>query len=1685
MLKRFLPILLFLVAVATVAAQIPETIAPLRQSVQPRSPLACGGTANAGVTTRTLGFGAKSNEKHYLCLGDTLYVSGAGQVFEDPVAATPPGIGYLFYNCQPTVSGQRWSDVKLDPCLTRLSFNGFNGSPYVARGNTAGRDTFANTGTLQTGFNAGKPVKFYFAPITVYNFFGQGTNGVADFESDTACVNVNVDNGAGGPLRDTFSVVYLNAVKISNLIYATSGNGGTFTVGGGLPEYDGTSNYTFTIALASNPSVNVGTITSGPATNGSTVSFTVPSNGSYIITARDGKSCDGAVLANFPVVTIQISDETVNQNDTACVRISAKNFTNIFSWQCSYRYDPAVLEFVGVKNTSNMPAFNISNFAVTQSSGYITFSWNMPSGGLTKPDNTTLFEMCFKAIGTNGKSSTVCMTEIDSLRPLEIANASGTVLGVNKACGTVRIGSAMNILLSNEIVSQGDTACVNVSAKNFANILSMEGNFQYNPAALQFIGIKGINLPGLSDVDGTNYHVGSATDPRVPLGVITFSWFTNTGVTRRDSETLFQLCFKAVGPRGTVWPVRFTDTLGPIDIYNSSNIRMGVTVTNGSITISNTNFTVRVSADSVRCNGSSTGRFKIVPTGSGSPWTYSWQSASNPGQNGTGTIAAGDSALVGSLPVGKYYITTTNATGGDLKKDSVTIFQPNPLFINPPTFRNPTCANDTDGSLTLSSYGGGVSPYAFKWSTGATTTSISGLAGGAYTCVITDTYGCKDSVRASIGVNDMTIATKNVTGATCKGVDNGSIVISGVTGGTPSNGNYTFRWSNGRTNVGTSSTIANLAPGNYTVSITDLNQCMKKDSFTVSAQRTINSVATIGNISCAGQTNGFIQVVASALGAEAQPYTFTWWGNPGTPTNTSATTFLRGLTAGNYPLSIRDRDGCSLDTAFVITQPDTIKVTSVIQNESCRATNDGQISLTITGGRALPGNRYSIQWSRGRAADTTTVLSRLNAGNYSVTITDSTSCTVVKTFTITKPQPPIIDSISVRDATCASKSDGAARVYARAPVGARLDSFRWSNTGFRDSINNVLPGIYTVTVTTNEGCTATLSDTINTPAPLAIDTARSKNTSPDCPKNATGTIILVMKGGTAPYVYNWSGGPTTSNAVFASLLAGTYSFTISDANQCAPLIHSVTLSDPPRIDVAFGSLEAVTCNGKCTPGDGKATAVASGGTANTGKYTFIWSSGETSNNSNTSNAVALCGAWQKVTVTDGNCAVIDSVEIPQPAPFSFFTPIINQPSCHGDRDGSAEIRVQGGSPPYSYFWSNGSNRSSIVNVVTGTYSVLITDSKLCPYNYTVNITEPAVVKLDTIAGQTHNVTCNGLADGQIKVKRTGGNGGPTNFVWSPSVSQTDSASRLKAGAYTIVASDLKGCADSIEFNLTQPDPIYYYMLPPSQPRCNGELTTLRVDTAFGGTYLHPFSVSVDNGPQYPIGYFIPVFAGPHQISIIEQITGCTLDTSVTITEPPSLLIQFDSLTKPNETAKILVGLGDSVRMLSDPRFFSRSRIVSALPIDSVSWTPKTYLHFANGDSLRPYVRPLDDVTYKLTIFDVNGCTTSEYILVELDRNRNVFIPNIFSPNGDDKNDYFGIATGAGVKKINFIRVFDRWGELLFTKENILAGADPNANGWDGTFRGRTVDSGVYVYLVDVEFEDGQKLLYRGDVTVVK
>jgi gliding motility-associated-like protein len=267
------------------------------------------------------------------------------------------------------------------------------------------------------------------------------------------------------------------------------------------------------------------------------------------------------------------------------------------------------------------------------------------------------------------------------------------------------------------------------------------------------------------------------------------------------------------------------------------------------------------------------------------------------------------------------------------------------------------------------------------------------------------------------------------------------------------------------------------------------------------------------------------------------------------------------------------------------------------------------------------------------------------------------------------------------------------------------------------------------------------------------------------------------------------------------------------------------------------------------------------------------------------------------------------------------------------------------------------------------------------------------------------------------------------------------------------------------YNLQQPLPIFAIIPEPELPLCFGEQTLVTVDTAFGGNG-GPFYFTIDNGVETPLGGSVLVYAGEHLITVIEDGSECTLDSIITVVEPPQIVVDLGP--------DIVIELGDSARL--EP-----VDIISALPLDSVAWDPLTYLSFAN-DPLRPWCRPIESLTYTLTVFDINGCVGFDEIYVDVDKNRNVFIPNIFSPNGDGANDEFFVNLGPGAVKANYMRVFDRWGELLYEKTDILPG---ELQGWDGYFRGKVVDSGVLVYIIEVTFEDNITLLYRGDLTVVK
>lgn len=905
------------------------------------------------------------------------------------------------------------------------------------------------------------------------------------------------------------------------------------------------------------------------------------------------------------------------------------------------------------------------------------------------------------------------------------------------------------------------------------------------------------------------------------------------------------------------------------------------------------------------------------------------------------------------------------------------------------------------------------------------------------------------------------IAT-SVVQPTCNGLTDGSIQIATLGGNAP----YQYNWvkvgnpainGNGTINsLGGSATINGLSVGIYTITVTDSSNPIETQTLTIQVQEpgVIAPVFDIKEPTCFDSNDGYIDITLTNGGTA--PYNYSWSTGLNGPTATS----LSSLGNGTYKVTITDDNNCTASFTQVLNKTQLLISILDQQNIGCGGGTLGSITLGVTGGSSP----YDYTWNDVNLIDSTAT--NLTTGNYSVTVTDAEGCSntlstdiiFVSGITITG-----FDSISVK---CGEDQNGQLEVSLNIPPGSSVASYTWSGpspTTSTQLISGLKPGTYYITVTDNNGCAAIDSATLWAPAP--ITQLAELKIKPSCPGSKNGSVGVQIAGGTPPYNYIWSTNPgvKTSLAVIGAIGAGSYTVTISDANDCGPLVSTILLEDPPKIQVQFTNITAPSCFSGSCDGSAFADVLYSDGTP--GLFNFKWESGETFNNVNASIALQLCAGWQSITITDGNCGIIDSVFIPANQQISVSAINITNTSCNGGSDGSITVDVTGGSPGYSYQWSNGGSITSTLNgLPKGDYLVTVTDNNGCTGTsvpFTINEPPAMIAQIDP--NGTNGVTCAGDTDGSVQVFFTGGNPGAATYTWSPNVSTTESATDLGPGNYYITITDSKGCTDSVSYNIFSPPPINAVIPAVLEPECFGFQTSVTVSSASGGSGPD-YSFSVDNGPVVAIGQPLSIFAGPHLITVFDK-NGCFIEQNIDVNEPAKVEV--------NLGPDIEVELGDSIQL--NPQ---------GLPSDiaSFEWTPVA--SFANPNTLTPFIKPSEPVEVTLNVTDSKGCTGSDALFIDVDNNRNVYIPNAFSPDGDGINDVFRVGTGTGVVKINYMKIFDRWGELLFEATDIPAG-DYTGKGWDGRFKGQRLNPGVFVYMVEVKFLDNVTLLYRGDITIMR
>lgn len=453
---------------------------------------------------------------------------------------------------------------------------------------------------------------------------------------------------------------------------------------------------------------------------------------------------------------------------------------------------------------------------------------------------------------------------------------------------------------------------------------------------------------------------------------------------------------------------------------------------------------------------------------------------------------------------------------------------------------------------------------------------------------------------------------------------------------------------------------------------------------------------------------------------------------------------------------------------------------------------------------------------------------------------------------------PLSATQSQTDVQCNGALTGEASVV---PSGGTAPyTYLWSNGATTSSINGIAAGSYSVTINDSAAHSIVKNFTITQPTAL---TATSPQTNVLCRGNATGVATVSPSGGTPPYTYQWNTGATTAS--ITGLVAGSYNVNIFDFYGCT-INKAFTITQPAAVLSATQSQTDILCNGSST---GVATVTPAGGTA---PYTYLWNTGAT-----TSSITNRPAGSYNVTITDANgCSIGKSFILTQPTVLS-ATSGKTDVACRGASTGSAFITPTGGTPPYTYLWSNSATTASISNVAAGSYNVTATDANGCTVGQSFTINQPAAV-LSATESQT-NIACFGGATGAASVTPSGGTA-PYTYSWNTGAT-TSSISNRTAGSYSVTITDASGCTLIKNFVLTQPAAALSASQSQSDVTVNGGSDGSASVTPSGGTT--PYTYAWSNGGV--ASSITGLTAGSYNVTITDA-NGCTTNKSFTITEPP-------------------------------------------------------------------------------------------------------------------------------------------------------------------------------------------------------
>lgn len=964
----------------------------------------------------------------------------------------------------------------------------------------------------------------------------------------------------------------------------------------------------------------------------------------------------------------------------------------------------------------------------------------------------------------------------------------------------------------------------------------------------------------------------------------------------------------------------------------------------------------------VSCTGFGNGSINLTISGGTFPYTYAWNTG----------FASED---LTNLSPGTYSVLITDANGCSAVASAV-ISEPNTLTVTAIASTSVSCVNGTNGSAALT-INGGVAPYTYSWSTGATTSSITNLSGGGYTVAVKDANNCLATPSVMvIGISSPDSVKVGTFSISCSVPGTGltqvyTIPVGGV-------GSYSVSYNGGPyISAGTNTLLTNGIT--YTVIAKDLNGCISPISQTLAILNEVR-IDSVSFAKCyAVGTNSTLATVYPAGGA-AGTYSVSF--NNGVSYQVAGT-YTSNLAVGStYTVIVKDSRGC-VSATKVITLPTVLNGTATVtsnyngQNISCNGLTNGSALATAAGGTGA----YTYTWSTSPAQNTAAA-SNLGATTYSVIIRDGNACSITRTITLT--QPSIVTSTAAvtsnyngQNISCFGFSNGTASVSANG--GTTPFTYAWNSipTQTTATATGLSAGTYSVVVTDANNCAVTKTITLTQPVAISSTvnvTSNYNGQQVTCFGATNASITANASNGTAPFTYTWSTSPVQTGTLATGIGAGNYSIVITDVNGCN-ITRTISVSQPPAIAASTSITsnfngQNVSCFGST---NGTASVTPNGGTS---PYTYLWNSVPTQT---TATANILGAGVYSVTVTDVNgCNTIRTVTLTQPPVLASTMSITSNYngqniSCFGLTNGSALITVTGGTgATYNYTWTTSpvQNNATATNLGAGTYTVTYSDLNNCTSTNTVTLTQPTAVSSTAAVTSNYNgqnISCFGYSDGTATVTASGGTS-PFTYAWNSIPTQTTTAATgLSAGTYSVVVTDANNCAFTSTVNLTQPASITSTLSVVSNYNgqnvsCFGATNGSVTAVASNGTA--PFTYTWSTSPVQTGTVATGLGAGNYSV-IITDANGCNYTRTISLSQPNPVAATPSITSNYN---------GQNVSCFGSTDGTSSVTPTGGTTPYSYSWTTVPTQTTANASNLGAGV-------YSVNVTDINGCNITSTLAI--------------------------------------------------------------------------------------------------------